>query len=183
MAHCVLSAVILCFVALAQSAIADTVIRIIGDRTPVVPNNSSGAATGEPLSSSVRGSTIIRIIGDKQSTVQKPAGGQDAEPEPDRSPSVIKETCVSGDKVETVKNMAPDQMDELQLTQRLDSLTAEVARKAAEKAERHRMAQGEDERENAAELQAAIEQEQEQLAAASAKKPRKGGKKHIRKRN
>lgn len=179
MARSVLSALILFFLALAEPAVADTVMRIIGDRTPSAPYNSSGATAGEPPPSSARGNSTIRIIGDKQSTVQKPAGGPSARPEPSPSTSPINETCFSGDKVETFKEMAPDQMTELQLTQRLDFLKGEVARKAAEKTEQNRLAQEGAELENAAALQAAIGQEQKQLAAGRVKKPRRGGKKPI----
>ena len=172
LAQCGLSALILCVLAPAGPASADTVIRIIGDRTPVAPDNSGGTAAAEPPSSSARGNGSIRIIGARQSTVQKPASGQIARPEPNQSTSTGKETCINDDN-----------MSEIQMTQRLDSLKAEVARKAAEITEQRRMAEGKDERENAAALQSAIEQEQEQLAADRAKSPRQGGKKTRRNRH
>jgi hypothetical protein len=172
MAQCGLSALTLCALAPAGPASADTVIRIIGDRTPVAPNNSGGATAAEPPSSSSGENGIIRIIGARQSTVQKPASGQAAQPEPNQSTSTGNGTCINDDN-----------MSEIQLTQRLDSLKAEVARKAAEKTEQNRLALGKDERENAAAMQSAIEQEQEQLTAGRAKKPRQGGKKTRRNRH
>ena len=152
-AQCGLSAVTLCMLALAEPAMADSVIRIIGDRTPAVPNNSGGSAA-VPLPSSVIGNSTIRIIGDKQGTVQKPASGPAAPPEPIQSASAIHEICINDDS-----------MAEILLNQRLDSLKTDVERKAAGNTEQNRLEQGKDERENAAELQAVIEQEQKQLAA------------------
>jgi hypothetical protein len=188
-AHCALSALTLFFLALSEPAIAAPFIRIIGDRPPVAPRNFSGPTAAEPPSSSVRGSTIIRIIGDKQGTVQRPASKQAARPEPDQSTSTVKETRVIGDTAEAIQKQAPEQPPgietaekehkakravegeslsreaaEQQLAQRLESLKAEVERKAAEKAEHERLAQLKGEQENAAAMQAAIEQEQEQLA-------------------
>ena len=171
MARCILSALPLFYLAAAEPASADAVIRITGDRTPAVPNNSGGSSASPPPSS-VSGNSIIRIIGDKQRTVQKPASGPAALPEPIQSASAKHETCINDDRVA-----------EILLNQRLDSLKTDVERKAAGNTEQNRLEQGKDERENAAALQATIEQEQKQQEAGKTKKTRQAGKKPIRNRN
>jgi hypothetical protein len=154
-----LSVLTICVFALAEPAMADSVIRIIGDRTPAAPNNSGGGAA-VPHPSSATENSIIRIIGDKQSAVQKPAVGQAAQPEKNQS-----ETCINDDN-----------MGEILLNQRLDSLKTEVERKSAGNTEQSRLAEGKDEQENAAALQADIELEQKQLAAERTKKTVRPGK-------
>lgn len=118
-AHCGLSALTLFISAPAEPAIGDTIMRIVGDRTPASPDNFSGPTAVEPPSSSVRRDTFIRIIGDKQRAIRKQA----AQPEPDQAASM-----------------------------------AEEERKAADKAERDRLALIREEQENEAALKAVIEQ-------------------------
>lgn len=156
-------ALTLCVFAFADPAIADSVIRIIGDRTP---------AAAVPPPSSASGNSTIRIIGDKQGAVQKPANGQAAQPEKNQPTSAIHETCITDDN-----------MGEILLNQRLESLKTEVERKAAGNTEQNRLENGKGEQENAAALQADIEHELKQLAAGRAKKTRQTGKKSTRNRN
>jgi hypothetical protein len=173
MTRCGLSVLAFFFLALAQPAIAGT-IRIIGDRTPVIQNNSEGATAAEPPSSSVGGSAIIGFNGDKLSSGQKPTSEQAARPEPDQSTAAIKEyrsaekeytapTTVEGESLS--KETA-----EQQLAKRLESLKAEEKRKAGDKAEQDQPAQPKAEQEN----KAAAAKEQEQPATGKAEESRTG---------
>lgn len=187
----------------AADASADSVIRIIGDKTTKAPNNTSEATAVKTYPASVSGSNIIRIIGDKTGSANTPAGEKSARPEPKLSASPIKEIRIIGDKIETVQKRAPEQpiatevvekelkakivaeednlpeeTAEEQLAHRLAALMAEEERKVAEKAEQERLAQDKAEKEvaEAARL-ATIEQEQQLLAALKEEEARKAAEK------
>lgn len=175
----------------AESAAADSIIRIIGDRPTTSPNDSSGPMEAEPSSSSVKGSTTIRIIGDKQGTVQAPI--KEIRIISDKVESVQKKTSTQSAEIETVEKKTNATTDvekeslsketaEQLLAQRLADLKRDEERKADEKAERERLAKVKAEQENEAARQEAIKQEQEKLAVRKAEESRRAAEKVERER-
>jgi outer membrane protein len=182
-----LSAFVLFILVFAKPATADSIIRIIGDKTPNAPESSSGQTNAESPATATKGNTTIRIIGDKP-TSSKQEIGQDR----------TKEIRVIDDKIKAVQNKTPDQpaitdvavkeqktkvtaetdslpieSAERQLSQRLEILKSDEERRIAEKAEQERLAQLKTEKENEAARQAAIIKEQEQLTARKTEELRK----------
>src|SRR5665647_481322 len=94
---------------------ADSVIRIIGDKSPA----TSGSSDERPVSN--RGSKTIRIVGDKMVRPETPVGTETVE-------MVPQETT------------PPEETAEQLLAKRLADLKAESERKVAEKAEQERLA-------------------------------------------
>ena len=121
-------ALLLVISVVAEPARADSIIRIIGERTAKSPNNPGEPAVAEPPRYPATENTTIRIIGDKIET---------------HSPEqpVVKEVA---DKVQRTKTVAEEESvsekaAELMLMQRLAALKAEAERKAAENAEKERL--------------------------------------------
>lgn len=94
-----LSASALLLFALTEPATADTIMRIIGDRTPAIPHTVGGQAAVEAPPTSIGDKTFIRIIGDKQSTVREPVRKQAVRPAPS-SPSAEEEGRKVAEEVE-----------------------------------------------------------------------------------
>lgn len=196
-----LSALVLLILILTETASADSVIRIIGDRTTTISIKSGDPTVAEPPAIADGGSTTIRIIGDRPASSQAPTDRQAARPEPNQPPSTVSkiriisdksdpaqkestkkpdvvETAVKRDKTETTpeREVGSVETSEQQLALRLEALKAEGNRKAAEKAEQDRIAKLKDEQEIEAQRQAAIIQEQ-QLAVRKAEESRRAAEK------
>jgi hypothetical protein len=144
--HHLLSSLLLLTSVFVEPVVADSIIRIIGDRTTKTLNSPSESTATVPSSSSVRGNTSIRITGGR--------------PEMNQTVSPIKEIRILGDKMETIQINAPvqpsvtevakkehgaktaaeeesrsEETAEQHLAQRLSALKAEEERKSVEKAE------------------------------------------------
>lgn len=184
----------------AELVVADSIIRIIGDRAAKTPVPSGESTpTVQPVLPA-GGSSTIRIIGDKPVSVRTRSDERTIGRQLGQASYPSKEIRITGDKSETTQKMSPAQAtptvdaeqehrvikqtaaeespaketaDEQQLAQRLAALKAEEERKAAEKVEQERLAKIKIEQENEAARQAAIKQEQEQLAALKAEEQRK----------
>lgn len=147
-----------------ENAGADSIIRIIGDK-------STSSSAERPAAA--RGVNTIRIVGDKPvrptplsndkaEAVQKKISEKQADDE------VIE----NGQKLETQaeKESPTKETAEQQLAKRLLDLRAESERKTAEKAEQERLAQLKVAQENEDARKAAIEKEQERLAKEKAER-------------
>jgi outer membrane protein len=162
---------------LVEPAAADSIIRVIGDKSASTNSDGEPIARKSPTSSN-RESNTIRIIGDKPVSSQTPTNDQIAQPKLDQPSPPQKEIEAGNNKVETVEIKAPAQPPDVeetaeeQLTQRLAAIKAEEERKALEKAEQERAALLKIEQENEAARQAAIKLERDQLAARKAEESR-----------
>lgn len=161
---------------LSDATAADSIIRIIGDKSSTTPKGSGGTALSEPVT--------IRIIGDKQDSAPKPSGDPKILPEPLPPSSSKNEIRIISDKSEparisgsgqpassvektgeataTKESITKDDAEQA-LAQRLKALELERAQKAAQKAEQEQKERAARALEEA--RQAAIKQEQEQIAA------------------
>lgn len=179
-----LSAFVLAGIFSADPSAADSIIRIIGDRSAKTPASSSEPPPVDSFTSSGRGNSAIRIIGDKvESTPKKvsepPILTESAAKESKaKAVAPLGEERTSQDKTgqETIQRQAATLVEE----QRQEALRAEEQLKAAEKAELDRQARLKAAQEkDAAEAvrQAVMKQEQEQLAARKAEELRKAAEK------
>lgn len=180
---------ILSSIFLVETAAADSIISIIGDRAK--SPDDSGVSASAPPTSPFRGSTTIRIIGDKSLSTQTPAREQAMQQEPSQSTSPAKVIRIIGDRIETVPKKVSEQpvvavgakkeheaeqaavneglseeTAEQLLLRRLADLKAAEERKGLEKAEQERLVKTKAEQERAeAARRAAIKLEDERLAA------------------
>ena len=164
--YCLLLAFVINLSAFAESSVADSVIRIIGDRAIKSENNFSGQASVESAPVPVKGNASIKIVGDKPASAQTLSSGQTV-----RLATPIKEVKTEAEK-ESLSLKTPEQ----EMAERLAALKAEKDRRDAEKLELERLAKQKAEQEKtAAETAriAALKQEQEQLAARKAEEERK----------
>lgn len=88
---------------------AETMIRIIGDKTPQAPDSSSNRNLSESPASSDNRGTTIRIMGDKQGQSMAVTGGRQSPSERNESASPARELRIIGDKSEAVRNSEPAQ--------------------------------------------------------------------------
>jgi len=186
----------------APSAVADSTMRIIGDKPAKAFNGSGEAAESTAPQSSVKGGSRIRIIGDKPIANSNSDSEQKAQQEQSQSSPLIKEIRIIGDKQITVPQKAAglpmvveatekDQTEkvkaekdklateaaEQELSLKLVAMKAEEERRVAEKIELERMAQLKADQEKELARQAAIKLDQEQREIRKAEELRKAAEK------
>jgi outer membrane protein len=165
--HILLPVLAVSAVFLSVNAGAESIIRIIGDKSSVSPDSSAERP-------SARGGNTIRIVGDKPVRLQPPVSNDKAEAIQEKVPEkqVDNETIENGQKLkaQAENESLAKEATEQQLAKRLLDLKAESERKAAEKAEQERLAQLKEAQEIEDARKAEIEKEQERLAKENAAK-------------
>jgi outer membrane protein len=167
---------------------AETMLRIIGDKSTIAPNNPSKATIEPPPPATIQRATTIRIVGDTQYIPDSAAHTPMALPENIRISDAIKEIRLIGDKNNRPQTQVPEseqnrfpiavdetptnEISEQQLTQRLSAIKEEERRKFNEKVEQERQARIKAEQENEAIRQVALKAEQDQLAERMAMEAR-----------
>lgn len=183
--HYVLSALILITLFLTAPAVADSVIRIIGDRPSRPPESSDSSAISNipPLMER----NTIRIVGDKQANTVTPVAEQSVRQLPNQDSSSTKGIRIIGDKSEIVQKTVPEQKidtipeekrlaketDEQLKAQRLEAIKKEEEFKSAEKMVKERLEQLRIEEEKDALRKAALKKEHDLLTARKAEEFRK----------
>jgi outer membrane protein len=197
--HYLFPALLVFAMALGTTAQADSLIRVIGDKTapPDVPTTK---VTTEAVAPTAKGIITIRIIGDKPGPLPPPAPPQAAPNDASQPPLPIVEIRVIGDKPANNRQHAPtppaatgvagqqppvtDAAERLRaeeaerhLAEQLAAKKAAEERRAMEQAELARQSKIREEQASEAARQMAIRQEQEQLAARLAEEARQAAKK------